>query len=314
MNDAAPIRLLLGPQSPRRNLGEAFANAALPEGPIAVISAGWQEAEGDIGEIADLIERKVEDLHLYRRNDELLSEVPDLAAAMRKRQARLTEQQRMYRERLKQLALAARQTLRFDGDADLVAAEQRHAVAQLRALDRHHLHRCESIWSQFRGVYNAESDARLARHAAEIAAIVERCAAVVITGGNVAVIINRMRLFGVGDLINDCNIVAWSAGAMVLGDRVVLYHERSPEGRRDPEVFGAGCGILPGYVFLPDARHRLRTGDRRRIELFCRRFSPDTSVTLDNGDELHFRGDEVARSQSARCLGHDGRLSGIRAA
>ncbi len=314
MNDDRPVRVLLGPQSPRRNLGEAFAKAGLPDGPIAVISAGWQEAEGDIDEIADLIDREVEDLQLYRRNDEVMSRVPDLAVAMRRRQDRLTEQQRMYRQRLKQLGLAARQTLRFDGDADLVAAEQRHAVAQLRALDRHHLHRCESIWHEFRCVYNAESDAQIRHHAAEIAAILDRSAGVVITGGNVAVLINRMRLFGVGDMLDARNIVAWSAGAMVLADRIVLFHDRSPEGRRDPEVLGAGCGILPGYVFLPDTQHRLRAGDRLRIELFCKRFSPDVCATLDNGAELHFRGGEVSQTSAVRRLAHDGAMTGIRAA
>ena len=38
-------RLLLGPQRPVLNLGEAFAEAGFPAGPVAVISAGWQEAE-----------------------------------------------------------------------------------------------------------------------------------------------------------------------------------------------------------------------------------------------------------------------------
>jgi len=47
---AVPVRVLLGPQNPVRNFGEAIRETGLPEGPLAVISAGWQEAENDLDE------------------------------------------------------------------------------------------------------------------------------------------------------------------------------------------------------------------------------------------------------------------------
>lgn len=314
MTAAAVTRLLLGPQSPTHNIAEALAQAGLPAGPLAIVSAGWQEAEGDVGEVAELVNRDLEDLALYRRNETLVHEIPGLADAIRRRQDLLMEQQRFYRLRLRQLNIAARHTLGADGDAGIVAAEQRHAIAQLRALDRHHLHRCEAIWQQFLGVYNPASHASLARHAEEIAAAIERSAGVVITGGNVAVLINRLRLFGVGPMLGDRHVVAWSAGAMALADRIVLFHDRSPEGRRDAEVFGAGCGVVPGYVFLPDSRHRLRIGDRRRVGLMSRRFSPDVCVTLDNGAALQIDDGRVRHVSAVRRLRHDGRVSGLRAA
>src|SRR5690606_41913723 len=61
---------------------------------------------------------------------------------------------------------------------------------------------------------------------------------VVITGGNVAILINRLRLFGLGNMLKAKNVVAWSAGAMALCDRIVLFHDNPPQGRRNPEVFG----------------------------------------------------------------------------
>ena len=312
MSPANPIRILLGPQRPEPNITGAVAS--LPDGPLAVISAGWQEAEGDIDDVAELVDRPLEDLRLYHRADEVSARVDGLSAVTRRRQDRLTELQRLYRLRLKQLSIAARHTLGVDGDAEIIAAEQRHAIAQLRALDRHHLHRCESIWKRFRDAYEPASNALLAEHATEIAAILDRCAGVVITGGNVAVLINRMRLFGVDRILDDRNIVAWSAGAMALADRIVLFHDRSPEGRRDAEVFGAGCGVVPGYVFLPDARHRLRTRDKRRMRLFCRRFAPDACVALDNGAEMRVSDGGVLRASAVRQLTHDGRLTSLRAA
>lgn len=309
-----PIRVLLGPQAPDQNIAEALANAELPDGPLAVISAGWQETEGDIDDVGDLLGRQLEDLYLYRRAEKLVASDPELEAAIRTRQHKLIEQERLYRLRLKQLSIAARQMLRAEGDADMLAAEQRHAIAQLRALDRHQLHRCESIWRSFIDAYSPDSYGILPRHARELGDIIDRCAGVVITGGNVVVLINRMRLFGIDKMLDGCNLIAWSAGAMALTERIVLFHDRSPDGRRDAEVFGSGCGVIPGYVFLPDTRHRLKKNDRRRIGLLSRRFSPDVCVALDSGAELHLHDTAVTRATAVRKLGHDGRLAKLKPA
>lgn len=311
MTAAEPVRVLLGPQSPVTNVGAAVAG--LPEGPLAVISAGWQEAEGDLDELAEHVGRPLEDLRLYERVEEVTGRDSSLAEAIRERQARLVDLQCLYRLRLKQLAVAARRVLEAEGDAELLAAEQRHAIAQLRALDRHHLHSSETIWGKFLETYSADSHPLLARHASELDGILRRSAAAIITGGNVAVLINRMRLVGLGGMLNGRHIVAWSAGAMALTSRIVLFHERSPEGRRDAEVLGAGCGIIPGYVFLPDAKRRLRTHDRLRVGLMSRRFAPDVCVALENGTELILDDAGIRDYEGARQLNHHGRLGRIRA-
>ncbi len=57
---------LLGPQRPTVNLDAAFRT--LDDGQsIAVVSAGWQEAEGDIDDVHEIIKRPLVDLRLYRR-------------------------------------------------------------------------------------------------------------------------------------------------------------------------------------------------------------------------------------------------------
>ena len=306
--------VVLGPQSPQPNLAAALSLARLEDGPLAVISAGWQEAEGDFDAMAEIVQRPLVDLGLYRRTEEVLASDPGLAEAARNRQNRLQEQQRLYRLRLKQLNIAARHVLDAEGDADMLAAEQRHAIAQLRALDRHHLHRCQSLWATFSDRFEPGSHPALAQHADDLAKIVRDCAGIIITGGNVAVLVNRIRLLGVDRLLGGSPIVAWSAGAMVLAERIVLYHDRSPEGRRDAEVLGGGCGIIPGHVFLPDTKTRLRQGNRSRVSLLSRRFSPDACVALDNGSMLQIGADGVGHAEDVRQLRHDGRLAALRAA
>lgn len=309
-----PVRVLLGPQNPVRNFGRAIDESGIPEGRIAVISAAWQEAENDIDEMRSIVRRPLVDLELYRRAGEVFDADEQLAADYRQRQDRLKEQQRLYRSRLRPLAVAARRMLRYEGDREIVAAEQRHAIAQLRALDRHHLNRCEAMMQPFHAAFDPRLHETLAGHVREIRDIVDASSAVLITGGNIAILINRLRLFGLADLLAQTHVVAWSAGAMVLAERIVLYHDRLPQGRRDPEVFGAGLGLMPGYIILPDPRHRLRSADRLRVGLMARRFSPDVCVALDNDTLLRFDGDSVAQVDGARQLTSKGRLSKVRAA
>lgn len=306
-----PLRLLLGPQRPFANLGKAMRESGVPEGPLAVVSAGWQEAEGDIDDVRELAGRELNDLRLYQRAEALFAADPALHEAYRRRQDRLIELQRLYRLRLRQLMIAARQVLRARGDADTVAAEVRHAVSQLRALDRHHAHRVAAIHTEFDAACNQPASGALQEHMAAVAEALAAHPGVIITGGNVLVLINRLRLFGVHDLLADKHLVAWSAGAMVLGSTVVLFHDRTPQGRRDPEVLGPGLGLVPGHVFLPDAARRLRLNDRVRLDLLQRRFAPDTCVTLDSGAHLHLEDGIVRSFELARAVRSGGRLQRI---
>lgn len=304
-------RVLLGPQRPVVNLRDAVDAAGIGEGPIAVISAGWQEAEGDIADVRDAVGLPLEDLGLYQRAEALLANEAAMAEAYRVRQNRLIEQQRLYRLRLKPLAQAARAVWRSEGEPDLLRAEKRHAIAQLRALDRHHLQRTELVHREFDTRYSGDTNARLAEHVAEIGAILGHCRAVLVTGGNVTVLLNRMRLFDIGRLIAALPVIGWSAGAMVLAERIVLFHDKTPQGRREPEVLGAGLGLVGGCVVLPDAERRLRRGDRPRTATFSRRFAPDTCYTLDSGSMLHLDSGIVVTARSVRRLKNDGRFSPV---
>lgn len=305
-------RLLLGPQRPSLNLGDAVAGAGFPEGPIAVISAGWQEAEGDIEDVREVLDRPLVDLRLYHRAEQIFAADSRLRDAYRRRQDKLIELQRLYRLRLRQLAIAARETLRAEGDPAMVSTEQRHAISQLRALDRHHRHRVQAIQAACDAEIGVLASASPAEHMDAIEKILADCQTVLITGGNVVVLLNRLRMFAGHRLLDDKHLIAWSAGAMALSDVIVLYHDRTPQGRRDPEVLADGLGILPGFVFLPDAKRRLRANDRLRIGLFSRRFAPAASVTLDSGSMLRFDGRDLRAVDSARRLTRGGRLSRVR--
>ena len=89
-------------------------------------------------------------------------------------------------------------------------------------------------------------------------------------------------------------IVAWSAGAMVLGERIVLFHDNAPQGRRNAEVLDEGLGIVPRLVPLPHARHRLDWSSPTRMALFARRFAPSRCCTLDHESMIRIVDGKIA--------------------
>jgi hypothetical protein len=101
---------------------------------------------------------------------------------------------------------------------------------------------------------------------------------------------------------------------MVLTERIVLFHERLPQGRRDAEVLAKGLGILPGIVLLPDAERRLRMRDELRVGLFDRRFSPAICMTLENGSSLLYEGRTLVDSESSKRMTRGGKFKRVRSA
>lgn len=306
-----PDYFLLGPQRPTVNLDAPFG---IDDGrSVAVVSAGWQDAEGDIDDVHDIVKRPLVDLRLYQRAEAVLDNEARLGEIYRDRQEQLQELQRLYRVRLRQSMLAARRLLKADGNPAILKHEQRHAISQQRALDRHHLQRIRDIHNESNSRIAENRPPTLTEHIAEITAILAECETVIIAGGNVAVLLNRLRLFSLGPLLAEKNIVAWSAGAMVLADKVVLFHDNTPEGNRDAEVFDAGLGIVNDVVLLPDAKHRLDLGNKIRTALFSRRFAPSACLTLDSGSLLRYAHGCVATAQGVRRMSRNGALRAMRA-
>jgi hypothetical protein len=132
---------------------------------------------------------------------------------------------------------------------------------------------------------------------------------VVIAGGHVASLLNRLKLFDVINLAHSKHVVAWSAGAMVLTDRIVLFHDYPPYGTDIAQVLDAGFGLAPGLVLLPDPRRRVRLDDEEGIARFAARMAPARCVTMDHGTRIILEGGKVVGARAAR-LRTDGHIDG----
>jgi hypothetical protein len=272
-------------------LKDLFPSFGVPEGPIAAVTAGWQEREGEDAELNKHLSGRAFDLELYRRGDRAFASDPELARAHREMQRRLRALTRIYDQRLSFHRQSLLWLLEESGDPGLLDPEREHALAQVRDLDAWHLKRIAEIRGEFERNFRPFEREAVARERDTLSRALSDAAALVITGGHVAVLLNRLRLFGIKDMVAAKPVVAWSAGAMALTDRVVLFHDHPPQGAGNAGVLERGLGLCPGLVALPDGRKRLDLENRFRVSAMARRFQPDACVVLGQGDCISFDGE-----------------------
>jgi len=253
------------------------------DGPLAVVTAGWQEREQEVDELAEHVQRPVTNLRLHGRAEETFRDHPEIFQALRQRQDTLKALQRLHRLRLDFVLEPARRLLRRKKPNDLLAEEQESAIEAIRSLDNHHLQRLREIHTDFRRRWTRKIRQATAGHREELQAILDDAAGVAIAGGHVAVLLNRLRLFELPRLMGNLPIIAWSAGAMALADRVVLFHDRPPQGAGNAEILDLGLALYDDLIPLPHAKARLKLDNPVRVGIFARRFAPAACVTLDEG-------------------------------
>ncbi len=276
---------------------------------MAAVTAGWQDREGEDAELREHLGGRVVNLKLYRRAEELFADDERLFELHRQRQDRLRQAQRIYRRRLRHTLAAARELLAMKDESELLDKARHEAVGAVRELDARHLETAQSIHRRFRAEARPDRRAGLRRQKAEIARLLEDCDALAIAGGHVAVLLNRLRLFDLLELAAERPILAWSAGAMALAERVVVFHDSPPQGPGDTEVLETGLGRLRGLLPFPHARRRLRLQDPLRVALLARRFAPAICIALDEGDHLTHGADGWAAVAPARRLSQFGNVA-----
>jgi hypothetical protein len=300
-----PDVLILGPQGRTPSLARAL-EAARMHGPVAAITAGWQEREGELAALEEHLAQPVQDLRLYARAEAAFVEDAEFHAAYRARQTTLREMQDLYRLQLEHAKSAARDVYRARPVTVAVRRARASAIASLRRLDARHSAAIGAVHRRFAERWRPSERSGVARQRDEIAALVSAASTVLVAGGHIAVLLNRLTLFDMRSLLADKPVAAWSAGAMALAARVVLFHDRPPQGAGNAELFEHGLGVVPTAIFLPHAATRLALEDRGRVGLLARRFAPAQCYALDDGDWLLFRDGRLTDAQGSRRLQRSG--------
>jgi len=279
--------VLLGPQQLKQSLGAAVS-ALGREGPIALVTAGWQEREDQDDELPAQLGRKVVNLRLYERAEEVLAKDSEYARAHRARQDQLRQIQEFYKLRLERLFDAALDIARKAAGTDLEQEEIRLSIEHVKRIDQEHLERVTALREAYELQTRPLARPSIARHRAELEKLLSSVGTVAIAGGHVAVLLNRLRMFGLKELLKNHALIAWSGGAMVTSERVILFHESPPEGAGISEVLEAGLGLHSGVVPLPNPKLRLKLDDPLRVGWLARRYSHSRCVAFDQGDFVQF--------------------------
>lgn len=271
--------MLLGAQRFDPTLGEAVAELGI-EGPVATITAGWQEREGEDADLHEHLAKRTVNLRLHRRADDVFRRDPELHKAHRKKQEVLRQKQDFYRIRLEHGLDASHVIAQRKAPKEILEEEMSASLAAVKLLDEYHLVQCARVHAEFEEEHAPLERDSVARHRREIEDVLRSSAAIAIAGGHVASLLNRLRLFGIDSMIDGHAIFAWSAGAMAVSERVVLFHDSPPQGPGASEVLDRGLALAPRVVALPQPETRLRMDDPERIRLMARRFAPASCLAL----------------------------------
>ena len=294
----APV-ILLGPQNGTADAGQVLREHGVT-GNVALVTAGWQEREADDAALVAALGVPAVNLRLHARAEDVFAADRPLVEAWKARQELLRHLQDFYRVRLDYIDDAARAISVRLVEPELLAQEWQVSVDLFRQLDRDHLDRCVQIQSDFERRWELGDRPVIARHRREVGALIGDAAALVIAGGHVASLLNRMTLFDVPGQAAGKPIVAWSAGAMVLTDRIVLFHDHPPYGKAIAQVLDAGFGLAPDVVVLPDPDRRIRFDDKLGIARFAQRMAPSTCVAMGRGARIVFERGRPMRASAIK--------------
>jgi hypothetical protein len=300
---------LLGPQ---RTPTVTRVLRSLPiQGRVATVTAGWREREFDDSELNEVLDGRAVNLGLFRRWLDVQARDPDFASAYRRLRRVLDEVQETYLVRL-DYALRAIEAIRHTGPEGPRRDDSiSDAIESVRELDQQHLEAVGEIQIEFYEAWTPHDRPVISEHRADVQRLMADTGALVITGGHLDVLLSVLHLFNIAAVLRT-PVIAWSAGAIALTDRIVLFHDRAPQGPGNAEVYGRGVSVVRGIVALPHARARLLLDDVDRMSVFARRFAPARCVLLERGARVDTNSDGAC-PPGTRTLGQNGRVQTVEA-
>ena len=297
--------VLLGPQRFSTTVGNVV-NSVAPDGPVATVRAGWRDREADISELDGVLEGRGWHLNLYARLIDVLETDSRYAEASLAHRDALVELANLYSLRLQRALDSAYLVQRRALRPWLAASALEDAIRKVQGIDRWYLDTLGQIHGELAAAAPAEESEPISRHRSEVAQLVDQAAVLAIAGGHVGVLLRCLRLFAV-TLPPELPVIGWSAGAMALTERVVLYNDLGPRGVVGSEVWDRGLGRAPRIVAMPHARRRLNMDDPTVLQVLVRRFADARCLLLDDGARVELDADGELPA-GARVIGGDGAL------
>ena len=240
-------------------------------------------------------------LRLYERLTDVLETDQHFAAEALAHRDAMDELAGIYSLRLQRALDSVYAVARRPARQDIADAAFADAVRGVRDIDAWYLRTVDQLYGELEAAAPVEASEPVMRHRHEVAEVLRDAAVLAVAGGHVGILLRCLRLFAVGPPA-ELPVVAWSAGAMALTERVVLYNDRGPQGVQGAEVWDRGAGRVRDVVAMPHARRRLRArrpGAREGARAPVRPGDLPAARRRDDG------GDHARRPGARRCPGAD---------
>ena len=299
--------VLLGPQRFLTTAGTIVQSVA-PEGTVATVTAGWQDREPADGELDVVMGGRSRNLRLYERLTDVLETDEHFAEQALSHRDAMDELAGIYSLRLQRALESVYAVARRPARHDIADSAFADAVRDVRDIDAWYLRTVDQLYGELDAKAPPAESEPVRRHREEVAEVLREAAVLAVAGGHVGILLRCLRLFDAVPA-RETPVVAWSAGAMALTERVVLYNDRGPQGVQGAEVWDRGAGRVRDVVAMPHARRRLRLDDPVHTRVFVHRFAPATCLLLDDGTTVEMNADGSV-PEGARVLTETGASGG----
>lgn len=116
--------------------------------------------------------------------------------------------------------------------------------------------------------------------------------AIILFGGHLDRLLDALRFFRLRDALGEAlrrgaTIIAMSAGAMVLCERVIIYDDFAAD-RRDFQLYDRGLALVRDIQLFPHCMERIQTDEPDNLAYLARRFRHHACVGLNQRSFLFF--------------------------
>lgn len=178
----------------------------------------------------------------------------------------------------------------------LRAALSGSLLRQVRALqeaDGRHAERLKDLWTHFHHAAGLEFDPYWNQLRTTLVRRILKSTAIVLPGGSPSNLLIGFRFFQLEGVITEAlrrgtGFFGTSAGAMVLGRRVVIFHDHR-EPREEFQLLENGVRLLEGFQVFPHCTDRVQTEDPANLAYLAARFHDRCCVGLNAGSVLELR-------------------------
>jgi hypothetical protein len=295
--------LLLGEQREKPRLQQALERWKI-SGPVGLIAAGWEEDEFEDEWIRSALQNQVVNSQLYELADRMFAEDPEVLVLLRSRQDRLRELREINQVQVDRMCRVIRELMRRTTQSPAVQEALELTARQIREADEQHLQRVNSVLQEFDQRIAPLNRPAVLTYRERVLERLQGCEALLLAGGHVGVLLNRLELSRLLTFL-PLPVIAWSGGAMALGERVYFFNQMIPHATGEMELSRRGKGLYTNLQLFPRADERLKVNDRIEMALLAQRVA-EPCLLLDSASELEWDGERLTNCAGVRILQEDG--------